>query len=68
MEWKISELTDTFSGKNKKNLSLLCLGKGSKKIKENSIQGPDGVFVTAASFLNITAITGTANLSEISYY
>ena len=26
------------------------------------------VFVTAASFLNITAITGIANLSEISYY
>ena len=29
---------------------------------------PGRVFVTAASFLNITAITGIANLSEISYY
>ena len=29
---------------------------------------PEGVFVTAASFLNITAKTGIVNLSEISYY
>ena len=51
---------------------------------DNSIQSQSGVtntkscaviqawssriFVTAASFLNITAITGIANLSEISYY
>ena len=29
---------------------------------------PGCTFVTAASFLNITAITGITNLSEISYY
>ena len=29
---------------------------------------PGRVFVTAASFLNITVKTGIANLSEISYY
>ena len=29
---------------------------------------PGGVFVTAASFLNIAAKTGIVNLSEIYYY
>ena len=31
-------------------------------------KGPGGVFVTAASFLNIAAKTGIVNLSEIYYY
>ena len=43
-----------------------------KKMVEGStksFQNRSGsVFVTAASFLNITAKTGIANLSEISYY